>query len=68
VNVGLRWEVIPPFYEVTGRMSEIDLNTPNPGAGSGRSHFNDTYWKEVGPRREWHMRLIRISWFEQATP
>ena len=33
VNLGLRWEVIPPFYEVTNRMSEVDLNVPNPGAG-----------------------------------
>jgi len=60
MNFGLRWEVIPPFYEVTGRMSEVDLNTPNPDAGnlpgalvfagSGRSRFSDTYWKEFGPR------------------
>ena len=59
VNLGLRWEVIPPFYETTGRMSEVDLNVPNPGAGNlpgalvfapkgGR--FNNTYWKEIGPR------------------
>lgn len=59
MNLGLRWEVIPPFYETTGRMSEIDLNVPNPGAGNlpgalvfapkgGR--FNNTYWKEIGPR------------------
>ena len=33
VNLGLRWEVIPPFYEVTGRMSELDLNAPNPVHG-----------------------------------
>jgi len=59
VNVGLRWEIIPPFYEVTGRMSEIDLNTPNPGADNrpgalvfahNGSRFSDTYWKEFGPR------------------
>jgi hypothetical protein len=60
MNIGLRWEVITPFYEVTGRMSEVDLNTPNPDAGnlpgalvfagSGRNRFSDTYWKEFGPR------------------
>jgi hypothetical protein len=59
VNAGLRWEIISPFYEVTGRMSEIDLNTPNPGAdgrrgalvfAKGGSRFNNTYWKEFGPR------------------
>jgi hypothetical protein len=59
MNFGLRWEVIPPFYETTGRMSEIDLNAPNPGAGNlpgalvfapkgGR--FNNTYPWELGPR------------------
>ncbi|HYY72660.1 MAG TPA: TonB-dependent receptor [Candidatus Bathyarchaeia archaeon] len=59
VNAGLRWEIIPPFFEVTGRMSEISLSTPNPGANgrpgalvfaNGGSRFNDTYWKEFGPR------------------
>jgi hypothetical protein len=56
VNLGLRWEIIPPFYEVTNRMSEVDLNAPNPGAGNRpgalvfRNHVNDTYWKEIGPR------------------
>jgi len=60
MNLGLRWEIIPPFYEVTGRMSEVDLNVPNPGAGNlpgalvfagpGRNRFNNTYWKEFGPR------------------
>jgi hypothetical protein len=59
VNAGFRWEIIPPFYEVTGRMSEVDLNAPNPEAGnrpgalvfaSGGSKFGDTYWKEFGPR------------------
>ena len=56
VNVGLRWEIIPPFYEVTNRMSEIDLNAPNPGAGNlpgalvFKSRVNNTFWKEIGPR------------------
>jgi hypothetical protein len=56
VNLGLRWEIIPPFYEVTNRMSDIDLNAPNPEAGNRpgalvfRNHVNDTYWKEIGPR------------------
>ena len=59
VNLGFRWEIIPGFYEVTNRMSEIDLSTPNPGAGnlpgalvfaSPGHRFSDTYWKEIGPR------------------
>lgn len=60
VNVGLRWEIVTPFYERTGRMSEVDLSVPNPGAGNrpgalvfagpGHNRFNDTYWKEFGPR------------------
>jgi hypothetical protein len=56
LNYGLRWEIIPPFFERTGRMSEINLNTPNPGADNRPgalvfgSRFNDTYWREFGPR------------------
>ena len=56
LNIGFRWEIIPPFYEVTDRMSEVDLNVPNPEAGNlpGALVFsrrvNDTYWKEFGPR------------------
>src|SRR5260370_3425319 len=52
-------ELIPPFYEVTGRMSEVDLNAPNPVAGNrpgalvfarpGQS-FNNTFWKQFLPR------------------
>ena len=60
VNAGLRWEIISPFYEVTGRMSEVDLTSPNPDADNrpgalvfaGPSHrrFNNAYWREFGPR------------------
>ena len=56
MNYGLRWEIIPPFFERTDRMSEVDLNTPNPGADNRPgalvfgSRFNNTYWREFGPR------------------
>ena len=56
MNFGLRWEIIPPFFERTGRMSYIDLNAPNPEANNlpGAMVFgkkpNSTYWKEFGPR------------------
>jgi hypothetical protein len=58
LNAGLRWEIITPFYEVTGRMSEVDLTVPNPEAGNrpgalvaaNGGRFSDTYWKEFGPR------------------
>jgi len=56
VNVGLRWEIIPPFFERTGRLSYIDLNAPNPDADNrpgalvfGKKPSN-TYWREFGPR------------------
>jgi hypothetical protein len=55
-NLGLRWEVIMPLYEVTDRMSMVDVNVPNPGAG-GRpgalifaDRFQDINWKQIGPR------------------
>jgi Carboxypeptidase regulatory-like domain len=56
VNYGLRWGIIPPLFERTGRMSEVDLTAPNPGADNRpgalvfEPQVNDTYWKLVGPR------------------
>ncbi|HWC00885.1 MAG TPA: carboxypeptidase-like regulatory domain-containing protein, partial [Bryobacteraceae bacterium] len=56
MNVGLRWGVIPPFYERTGRMSYIDLSAPNPAAGNldgvlvFKNRPSSTYWKLFGPR------------------
>ncbi|MCW5982776.1 MAG: TonB-dependent receptor [Bryobacteraceae bacterium] len=56
LNLGLRWEVIGAFYEVTDRMSMIDVNVPNPGA-EGRpgalvfgDSFQNTNWGQFGPR------------------
>jgi hypothetical protein len=82
VNLGLRWEIIPPFYEVTGRMSEVDLSVPNPGAGnrpgalvfaSPGGRFNDTYFGELGPRLGFAYQLsnkmvIRSGYAMMNTP
>ncbi|PYT24164.1 MAG: hypothetical protein DMG57_29580 [Acidobacteria bacterium] len=56
MSIGLRWEIIPPFFERTGRLSYIDLNAPNPDADNrpGALVFgktpSKTYWREFGPR------------------
>jgi len=55
LNLGLRWEVIPPFYETTGRMSEVSLAVTNPEAGRPgalvfANQVNDTYWRQILPR------------------
>jgi carboxypeptidase family protein/TonB-dependent receptor-like protein len=57
LNLGLRWEIIQSFYEVTDRMSFVDLDMPNPGAEGqpGAIRFDklkpqDTYWGMIGPR------------------
>ncbi len=56
INAGLRWEIIPPFYERTNRHSYIDLSAPNPEADNlpGALVFGKnpsrTYWREFGPR------------------
>lgn len=61
LNLGLRWELIRPQYEVNGFMSTTDLTKPNPGAGGrpgalvfaeeqGRKTFFDPYNKQVQPR------------------
>lgn len=56
LNLGVRWEVIEPFFEVTNRMSQVNLDTPNPAAG-GRpgayvwdDSFQQTNWTQIGPR------------------
>jgi len=56
LNLGLRWEIIESFYEVTNRMSMVDINAPNPAA-DGRpgafifgDKFQTTNWKQLGPR------------------
>ncbi len=61
LNLGLRWEVIGAMYEVAGRMSGLDPNKPNPGAGNipgalvfaddlDRKSFQDRYWRQISPR------------------
>ena len=57
VNLGLRWEIIQSFYEVTDRLAYLDLDLPNPGAEGhpGAIRFDnltpqDTYWAMIGPR------------------
>jgi hypothetical protein len=56
LNFGLRWGIVQPFSERTGRMSEISLTAPNPGADNQPgalvfgSQFNNTYYGLIGPR------------------
>jgi hypothetical protein len=55
LNLGFRWEIIPPFYETTGRMSEVSLAVQNPeakfpGALIFANQVNDTYWRQLMPR------------------
>ncbi len=61
LNLGIRWEVIGPLFEVAGRMSGPDLKAPNPGAGGRpgalvfvedlkRKSFQDRYWGQFSPR------------------
>ncbi|MBI1790649.1 MAG: TonB-dependent receptor [Acidobacteria bacterium] len=78
LNTGLRWEVIPPFYEVTGRMSEVSLAVQNPeakrpGALIFGNRFNDTYWKQILPRiglvwRPSEKMVVRAGYAITSTP
>jgi hypothetical protein len=78
VNVGLRWEVIPPFYEVTDRMSEVSLAVQNPEAGRPGAlifapRVNDTYWRQILPRAGivWHPLdkfVVRAGYGITSTP
>lgn len=78
VNLGLRWEVIPPFYETTNRMSEVSLSVMNPeaqrpGALIFANRVNDTYWRQVLPRigiawRATDKMVIRTGYAVTSTP
>ena len=56
VNVGLRWEIITPFWERTDRMSYIDLGQQDTTAGNAngvlvfKNRPAQTFWGELGPR------------------
>jgi hypothetical protein len=78
LNLGLRWEIIPPFYETTGRMSEVSLSVQNPdakkpGALIFANRFNDTYWKQILPRvgfawRATNKVVVRGGYAVTSTP
>jgi hypothetical protein len=61
LNLGLRWAIIPGFYEKNGYVTNLDLTLPNPAAGNrpgalrfaseeGRKTFIDTYYGALQPR------------------
>ena len=56
MNLGMRWEVITPFYERTNRMSYIDLSQADPAADGRpgllvfKNRPTKTFWGELGPR------------------
>jgi len=61
LNLGLRWQIIPGFYEKNGFVTNTDLTRPNTAAGNlpgalrfadeeGRKTFINTYYKQFQPR------------------
>ena len=61
LNIGLRWDIVGAITEDQGLSSSLGPTTPNPGANGypgaliftsnlHRSSFQNTYWKEFGPR------------------
>ena len=65
LNLGLRWDIPTPLYEVKSRMSGLDPRKPNPGADgypgafvvlgdgpgrTGQKSFSSTYYRDFGPR------------------
>ena len=61
LNIGLRWDIVGAITENQGLSSSLGPTTPNPGANGypgaliftsnlHRSSFQNTYWKEFGPR------------------
>ena len=61
LNLGLRWTIVPGFYEKNGYVTNLDLNLPNPAAGNrlgalrfadqeGEKTYIDTYYGALQPR------------------
>jgi hypothetical protein len=61
LNLGVRWDIVPGFYEKNGYVTNLDLNLPNPAAGNrpgalrfadqeDRKTFIDTYYGALQPR------------------
>jgi Carboxypeptidase regulatory-like domain/TonB dependent receptor len=61
LNLGLRWQILPGFYETNGLVTNLDLTLPNAAAGNrpgalrfadqeGEKTFINTYWKQFQPR------------------
>lgn len=61
LNLGLRWDIVGALTEAQHRSSALDPFAPNPGADNypgalvflsdlHRNSFQNTYWKEFGPR------------------
>ena len=65
INMGVRWEVPRPFYDVNQVMGTVDITKANPAANNlpgalifgkdwlkqtGQKSFMDTPWKEISPR------------------
>ena len=61
LNLGLRWDIVPGFYEKNGYVTNLDLNLANPAAGNrpgalrfadqeDRKTFIDTYYGALQPR------------------
>jgi hypothetical protein len=79
MNIGLRWEVITPFYERTDRMSFIDLSAADPAAGGlpgnlvFRNRPTKTFWGELGPRfglayQATDKMVVRLGYAMMNTP
>ena len=61
LNLGLRWDIVPGFYEKNGLVTNLDLTLPNAAAGNrpgalrfadqeDRKTFIDTYYGALQPR------------------
>jgi hypothetical protein len=76
INYGLRWEAQNPWFEVAGRVSQMDPTVPNPAAGGrpgalvfagegpgriGGRGFQKTYLGGIGPRLGFAFQLTQST-------
>jgi hypothetical protein len=70
INAGLRWEIISPYSEVHGQITNLDTTLPNPGAGNqpGALEFASQLGRKTFEKTEWGYILPRIGFAYAANP
>jgi hypothetical protein len=70
LNAGIRWEIISPYSEVHGQITNLNLTLPNPGANGqpGALEFASQLGKKSFEKAEWGYILPRVGFAYAVSP